>query len=131
KEKETEKETETEPNKEGYSTEKEKIEQYTGESPNKADELTGLVTYAGVSGEKLIVRLNIDQFLSTGSCSLTISKDDNVYFSQSSAIIESVTTSTCDGFEIPVSNFPSGNLRIVVLLESGGKSGKIEGEVRL
>ena len=43
----------------------EKAPQYEGESPNKSETLTGLITFSDTVNEKLVIRTNIDQFLQT------------------------------------------------------------------
>lgn len=108
-----------------------KAPQYEGESPNKSETLTGLITYADVKDDELTIRVNIDQFLQSGNCNLTLSKNGVTHYSQSVGIVESVTTSTCDGFKIPTSELPSGNLQVEINLDSDGKSGKIEGRVKI
>ncbi|MDO4752846.1 MAG: hypothetical protein Q4A36_01240 [Candidatus Saccharibacteria bacterium] len=110
---------------------KEKVVQYEGESPNKSENLTGLISYTGVSGDKLLIRVNIDQYLQSGTCALTISENNVVYYTQSVAIKESVTTSTCDGFEIPVEKLPTGDLSVEIVLDSNDKSGTITGKARI
>ena len=109
----------------------EKVPQYEGESPNKSETLTGLITYADVVDEELTIRVNIDQFLQSGNCNLTMSRNGVTYYTQSVGIQESVTTSTCDGYKIPVSDLPKGDLSVEIDLESDGKSGKIVGKVRI
>ena len=109
----------------------EKVPQYDGESPNKSENLTGLITYADVVNDELVVRVNIDQFLQSGNCNLTMNRNGVTYYSQSVAIQESVTTSTCDGYKIPVGDLSKGDFQIEIDLESEGKSGKIVGRVRI
>ena len=112
--------------------EKEEIVQYEGENPNNAGELTGVVTYAGVTGEKLVIRVNINQYLSGGSCSLRlVFEDDVAVLEETAQIVDSASTSTCEGFDIPTAGLQSGNYRIYIGLTSGGKTGMINGEVRL
>lgn len=109
----------------------EKAPQYEGESPNKSENLTGLITYADVINDELVIRVNIDQFLQSGNCNLTMSRNGVTHYSQSVGIQESVTTSTCDGYKIPVSELPKGDFQVEIDLESDGKSGKITGRVRI
>lgn len=109
----------------------EKAPQYDGESPNKSETLTGLITYADVANDELVMRVNIDQFLQSGSCNLIMSRNGVTYYTQSVDIQESVTTSTCDGYKIPVSELPKGDFQVEIDLESDGKSGKITGRVRI
>lgn len=113
------------------SKQEEKAPQYEGESPNKSETLTGMITYANVADNELVIRVNIDQFLQSGTCNIALSRNGVTHYSQSVGIVESVTTSTCDGFKIPASELPSGNLQVEINLESEGKTGKIEGRVKI
>ena len=109
----------------------EKVPQYDGDSPNKSETLTGLMSYADVVNDELVIRVSIDQFLQSGNCNLVMTRNGVTYYTQSVGIVESVTTSTCDGFKIPVGELPKGDLQVEIDLESDGKSGKITGRVRL
>ena len=132
--KETPKEEEvkkSEPEQETEVVEKEKVKQYEGEDPNVADDLTGVVTYAGVSGNELIIRVNIDQYLAEGSCRLTLLQDGAVVYNDTAEIIDSASTATCAGFNVPVTNLGSGETGIRIELDASGKRGVIAGEVEL
>lgn len=118
-------------NGEKASEQEQKAPQYEGESPNKSETLTGLITYADVVNDELVMRVNIDQFLQSGNCDLTMSRNGVTYYTQSVAIQESVTTSTCDGYKIPVSELSKGDFTVEIDLDSDGKSGKIVGKVRI
>ena len=110
---------------------KEEVKQYEGESPNASETLTGVISYAGVSGENLMVRVNIDQYLAGGNCKLTLIKDGAVIYNSVVGIESSVSTSTCEGFNVPVAEIGGGDFRIEVTLESDGKYGKMVGEVKI
>ena len=118
-------------NTEEAQKQEQKVPQYDGESPNKSETLTGLITYADVVNDELVIRINIDQFLQSGNCNLTMSRNGVTHYSQSVGIQESVTTSTCDGYKIPVSELPKGDFVVEISLDSEGKSGKITGRVRV
>ena len=109
----------------------EKIEQYDGGNPNLNSGITGVITYAGVAGENLIIRLNIDQYLASGKCELSLMRDGAMIYSDSAGIIDSAATSTCEGFNVPVAKLGTGKLGIRILVTSGEKTGIIEGEVDL
>lgn len=111
--------------------EKEKVVQYEGENPNKQEELTGVVTYAGVNNGVLMVRVNIDQYISGGRCNLVLRQNGVDVYGASAEIIASVATSTCDGFEVPVSNIGVGDFDIVINLNANGKTGVIRGGVNI
>ena len=109
--------------------EKEQITQYEGDNPNEANELTGVITYAAVNGDNLIIRVNIDQYLDGGKCELNLIQN-GVKYSDSSNIV-SITTATCEGFNVPVSKIGSGSYQIVIKINSGDKTGTINGEVNI
>ena len=111
--------------------EKEKVVQYDGDDPNGAEELSGTVTYAGVSGDILVIRVNIDQYLEGGECVLNLVRNGDSVFSGSTRIVGGPSTSTCEGFDIPVSGLGGGEVQIVITMNSGGKSGTIRGEASL
>ena len=109
--------------------EKEPVVQYEGADPNEAEDLTGVITYAAVSGDNLMIRVNIDQYLDSGSCELSLVQGGVKY--SDIANISSVTTATCEGFNVPVSELGSGNYQIIIKLSSGGKTGTIKGEANI
>ena len=104
--------------------------QYDGADPNRGEALTGSITAARFDGNKLLVRVNIDQYLSSGTCNLTITNGSN-QLQKSANLIPSVATSTCEGFDIDsteLANF-SRPLNININLTSGNKTGTITGVV--
>ena len=103
---------------------------YDGNSPNNNSSLTGAITYARKNGNKLTIRINIDQYLTAGSCNLILSQNNSSVYVDSAHIIDGASTSTCAGFDIPVDNL-SGHYIITVNLDSSGKTGQIRGEVTL
>lgn len=107
---------------------RDKVKQMEGEDPNEAEGLSGVVTYAEVVGEKLEIGVNIDQFLMEGSCRLEMVQDGGVVYNDAVDIISMVSTSTCDGFDVPLDGLDGGEYGIVIYLESGGKNGIIRGE---
>ncbi|MBQ3348008.1 hypothetical protein IJG90_00585 [Candidatus Saccharibacteria bacterium] len=111
--------------------EKEKVVQYEGEDPNTKEQLTGVITYAGVSGEYLMIRVNIDQYLAGGTCILRLMNGGSEVYSDTAGIVDAAATATCEGFNVPVAELLGGNLGVVIEVSSGEKSGKITGEVSL
>lgn len=108
-----------------------KVKQYEGEDPNKKAELTGVVTYAGVNGDKLTIRVNIDQYVGEGTCGLSLKRGGGDIYNAEARIVDSATTATCEGFDVPLSGLGSGDLAIVIYISSGDKTGEIKGEVRI
>ncbi|MBR3320095.1 hypothetical protein IKG20_02215 [Candidatus Saccharibacteria bacterium] len=103
---------------------------YDGDDPNLSESLTGSFTTARFSNDKLILRVNIDQYLSSGTCTLEIVGSDQTV-SKTANLVPSASTSTCEGFDVPadeLTNF-SRPLTVRIKLSSGDKSGLIESEV--
>ena len=126
-----EEDVEVKPEEPEKPVEKEEIVQYEGENPNELNEITGAVTYAGVSGDKLMVRVNIDQYLNGGECMLLLSVAGNIVYSNVARVVDAASTATCEGFDVPVSLLETGDYEIVVRVEAGGKKGEIKGGVRI
>ncbi len=112
--------------------EKEPVKQYEGEDPNNNTELTGVVTYAGVANNRLSIRVNINQYLSSGICKLRLVFEGDVaaYYDEAN-IVSSASTSTCEGFDVSLSELSSGEYDIYIDLDADGKKGVITGEVNI
>ena len=111
--------------------EKQKVEQYEGDDPNEAEVLSGVVTYAGVNGSNLMVRVNIDQYLDSGECELSIMRNGAALYSDVASVVGNVSTATCEGFDVPVSELGNGTIDIIINVQSGDKVGTISGEANL
>ena len=111
--------------------EKKKVEQYDGEDPNKVDTLSGVVTYAGVNDGILMVRVNIDQYLDSGECGLTLARGGGTIYSSIAEIVGGPSTASCAGFDVPVSGLGGGVVEININLNSGERSGVIHGEAEI
>lgn len=106
--------------------------QYEGVDPNTSEEITGVMTYAGVNGEVLMIRVNIDQYLTGGSCVLMVAQDGAELYSEKVRVADSAATATCEGFNVPMTQIAaSGEVGIRIMVTSGDKTGIIEGEVNL
>ena len=108
-----------------------KVVQYTGDDPNSLDELTGVVSYAGVNGQALMIRVNIDQYLTEGTCELTLTRGGSIIYSDTAAIVGSASTATCQGFDILTSELGEGNVEININVTADGKRGTIRGEANI
>ena len=128
-------ETKTDDKKEEDKTEqkdeKEKVAQYDGDDPNMAPDLTGAITYTGVSNGYLRIRVNIDQYLASGSCNVILTRGGTQIFSDYANIVSSASTATCEGFDIPVASLGSGSTQIKVTFSSGDRSGAVTGETSI
>lgn len=111
--------------------EKEKVPQYDGDDPNTVPGLTGAITYTGVSNGYLRIRVNIDQYLASGSCNVVLMRGGTQIFSDYANIVSSASTATCEGFDIPMTNLGSGNTQVKITFSSGDRSGSASTEVTL
>ena len=109
---------------------KDEIRQFDGEDPNKLAELTGAISYLAVVNGELVVRTNIDQFLTNGECKIELYNNGNLVFFESVGVVGLVSTSTCEGFNMK-NNFGSGKYEILISVTSGEKHGIIKGEIDL
>lgn len=111
--------------------EKESVAAYEGSDPNKSGELTGVLTYAAVSGDYLMIRVNIDQYLGGGSCEIALTKNGGVVYRETANIVSAASTAACEGFNVPVSAVGAGDFRVEIRLNSGDKTGVIKGAVSI
>ena len=111
--------------------EEKKVPQYDGENPNENNDLSGVVTYAGVNGSTLMIRVNIDQYLNSGVCELALKRGGATIYNSTANIVSSASTATCEGFDVPVNGLGGGNVEINIKLKAGDKGGVINGEVNI
>jgi flagellar basal body-associated protein FliL len=104
--------------------------QYEGPDVNTLDYLSGVITYAGATDNYLSINTTINQYLNTGTCELTLTQGGRTV-SRTADIIANPSSSTCDGFSVPLSELGGGNWSINIRLTSGDKNGTITGEVSL
>ncbi len=78
-----------------------------------------------------MIRVNIDQYLSGGTCKLTLKQNGNNIYTASAPVIDAASTSTCEGFNVPVSGLPKGAVDVIISVASGNKSGEIVGKANL
>ena len=111
--------------------EKERTIQYEGDDPNASESLTGAITYAGVSGDELMIRTNIDQYLTVGECELVLENGGTVIYSDNVEIMSSVATSACDGFSVPASELGAGEINITIKISANERKGTLRGKVNI
>lgn len=105
-------------------------EKYEGADPNNSESITGSITAARFDGDKLIIRVNIDQYLSSGTCTLALS-DGRSQLEKTARLTPVAATSSCEGFDVMNSELTdySRPLDIIITLSSGDKTGTITGRV--
>ncbi|MBR5621377.1 hypothetical protein IKW75_02770 [Candidatus Saccharibacteria bacterium] len=101
--------------------------QYDGEDPNKAESLSGLITYSGVSEGAFLVNVSIDQYVS-GSCDIVLENATGQTNTYQATIVAGPTSGFCS-YEGPVP--AAGTWKITVKINGNGKTGTVTGEVSI
>lgn len=105
--------------------EKPKVVQYDGDDPNGSDGLSGVITYAGVTDDYLTIRVNIDQYLTDGECKLSVLSGDSLIHEEVVEIVSGPSSSSCNGFDVPVGIIGGGRFEVVVDFESDERRGAV------
>ena len=103
-------------------------EKYEGANPNTYESITGSITTARFDGDKLLVRVTIDQYLSSGTCKLALS-DGAHELERTANLVPIASTSSCEGFDVQGLESFSRPITINISLISGDKTGNITGSV--
>lgn len=90
----------------------------------QVDEGTLNVAFTSVhqNDATLQARVQIDPLISDGSCTLTLTKDGDT-ITKTAAVHAMASISTCQGFDVPVSELSSGTWNLTLSVTSGSASG--------
>lgn len=110
--------------------------QNEGEDPNLSQSFTGFVTNKNVNtaDKQLTIRVTIDQLVQpAGTCTLKLTApDSNKTLIKTAPTIDNPSYSSCQGFDIPLSELSSGKWQINIEVKNSIKSGNIaDGEVNI
>ncbi len=111
-------------------TEKDSPISYEGDNPNMSSSLTGVINYKAVVGDALSLRVTIDQSVSSGLCTLTLSSNDRVV-TKTAPVAQNPSSATCEGFSIPLSELGSGRWDISLAITSGNRTGTFKDSVTI
>lgn len=106
----------------------------SGKTPQsyESPSLDGVINFKSVADDMLTIRATINQSISAGTCSLTLTRNtDKKQVLKSAEIVQNPSSATCKGFDVPVSELGSGKWDIVIEVTSGNKTGKINGEITI
>ncbi len=93
----------------------------TGDQPSTT---TIPVTITAVQpGSTVYIRANIERVSSTGVCKLTMNGPNGKTYSASAPTQPLASSSTCQGFNVPMSNLVPGVWRISITVEDGSATG--------
>lgn len=121
----------TEQVKAGQDAKKETVEENQGKpgtgddtpTPSPSGALTVGFSAINQNDGKLQIRTMIEEILSSGQCNLTLT-DGSKNVTKSAAVYPTASISTCQGFDIPVSELSNGTWNITVNVTSGDRSGQ-------
>ncbi len=108
--------------------------QYEGQgddedSNTSSDQITGFINSKEVSNDNFSLRLTINQLLGSGTCTLTMTNQKTV--TKTAEIVQNPSSSSCKGFDVPVSELGSGEWSIKINIKSGDKTGVIEDKFKI
>lgn len=104
------------------------IKEQTVENAKNSDtssptSLTVSFTSAAQTGDTLRVRAKIDQLISTGTCTLTLTKDTKTV-TKTASVYASASITTCQGFDIPISELSAGAWSVKLTVANSTASGE-------
>ena len=111
-----------------------------GEPGGEPDDntITGQIDYRSLARDTLQIRTTINESLSDGTCSLTLTGPNGQEYKTTSRIMSnSSSTSTCNGFDIDMNQIEkddelrAGKWTIVIDLSSGGKTGQVISDITM
>ncbi len=104
----------------------------SGSGSTSDQKLSGVINYKAVTNGSLSIRTTIDQKLSTGTCTLTLTnKTTGKTVTKTADVFANPSSSTCKGFDVPTSSLSSGTWNISISVRSGSALGTITGQVSL
>ena len=100
------------------------------QTPPSTTENNVEITFAGViDASTFRVRTLIGLVTSSGTCSLSMTKSGSAPYAASAGVQAMASSSTCKGFDIPLSSLGSGTWKISVTYTNGGESSTATKEV--
>jgi len=94
--------------------------------------ITGVINFAAVTGSNLTIRATINQSLSSGTCTLTLTRaSDSKSITQTANVVANPSSTTCAGFDVPTDQLGSGSWAINLRVNNDGKTGTITGKVQI
>lgn len=114
----------------GQEKEKDNPTQYEGSNPNTGNTITGVINFKAVTDGTLTLRTTIEQSLTSGTCTLTLSSNGRTV-TKTANIAPNPSSSTCEGFSVPVSELGSGQWNIEISIVSDDRTGVLKDSVNI
>lgn len=103
----------------------------TSSPDSNSNQLSGVVNFKQVSQGALNIRVTIDQHISSGSCTLSLTNSSGKTVTRTADVIANPSSATCKGFTVPVSELSSGKWNIMVSITNSSQSGQIQDSVSI
>ena len=104
--------------------------QTTEPTENTPEGLSGSITALSQGASNLEVRVLINSITDEGECKLTITKGSTV-IEKVSSIQPQSSSSTCEGFSIPLSDLSAGSWEVEINISSAGRSTTLNGDIAI
>jgi cytoskeletal protein RodZ len=104
----------------------------TAQSPSTAQQSTLGVTITTVQpGQTVYIRAVIDSVISPATCTLTMTGPNGKTYSATASVQPMASSSTCQGFNIPMTSLMSGSWKITIVATDGANTGSATTEKTL
>lgn len=101
-------------------------------SSSSDGKITGVINFASATDDSLAIRTTINNSLTDGTCSLTLTRaSDGKTVTKTANVVANPASATCAGFDIPTNQLGAGSWTISIEVDSGGQSGVITGSVSI
>lgn len=113
----------------GEEIKRESVEKNEAINENSSDQsgeigtVSVIITAAEQSSGQLVIRSLIQTVSNEGTCTLTLQKTDGTTVTKTAGVQASASSSTCKGFDVPVSELSPGEWRITVNYKSESLEG--------
>lgn len=114
----------------GNDAKNQTIKENEGETSDPSDGLEVTITAANQNTPNFQIRTLVSQLLTSGSCQLTMTKDTQTIF-RTVNIQAASSSSTCQGFDIPLTDLSAGIWNVKISVTSGTQSGVAERTVEI
>lgn len=90
-----------------------------------------VITSTSQSSGMVYIRVIIQEVTSTGSCTLSMSNSSGGTYTATSPVQSMASSSTCEGFNVPVSKLSQGSWDINIKYTNGTSSGVASGSITI
>lgn len=119
---------------EAGKTIKEKVADQAKDDSNTAPKTSTValdITAANKSSDTLLIRTLIQTITSSGTCSLTMSGPGGASYTATAGVQANASTSTCQGFNVPLSSLSEGKWKITIDFKDGDLAATASKEVTI